>query len=193
MRKLAVASVVALLSFGGVAVVEATPILEYDAVLDGAQRVPPTGSLATGFADVTVDLGIDLLTFDLIFNGLAANPPGLHIHCCAAPGATGTLAINFQSGIPAATSGAYVRTVDLTLASTYFPAFLAAHSGTAAQAEAALLAGLADGLAYVDIPDAQFPIGEIRGQLSAVPEPSTLLLLCTGLAAAARRSRRQRT
>jgi len=193
MRNLAVACLAAVLfSFVAAASVEATPILKYQAVLDGNQRVPPTGSLATGFATVTVDLGSDLLTFDLTFNNLSGNPPGLHIHCCAAAGANGTLAINFQSGLPASTSGAYLQTVNLTLASVYNSAFLTAHGGTAAQAKADLLAGLAGGLAYVDIPDAQFSTGEIRGQLSPVPEPATMLLFGSGLVGAVWHRRSQR-
>src|SRR5262249_19789275 len=117
-------------------VLEATPIT-YKASLDGVQTVPPTGSLATGLATITVDSVTHLLTFDLSWSNLAANPLGLHIHCCAPVGANGTLAINFQ-GFSPATSGVFVRTVDLTVATLYNPVFLTAHGGTVAQAEADL-------------------------------------------------------
>jgi hypothetical protein len=100
-------------------------------------------------------------------------------------------AINFQ-GFPAATSGAHVQTVDLSVAALYTPPFLTAHGGNAAQAEADLLANLATGNAYLDINNPSFPVGEVRGQLVAVPEPATALLLVTGLASiAARRDRRR--
>ena len=161
-------------------VLEATPIT-YQASLDGAQAVPPNGSLASGFGTITVDSVTHLLTFDLTWNNLAANPSGLHIHCCAPVGAAGMLAINFQ-GFPAATSGVFAQTVDLTLSALYNPAFLAAHGASAAQAEADLLASLAAGNVYLDVNNPSFPVGEIRGQLAAVPEPTTVLLLAAGLA-----------
>jgi hypothetical protein len=170
---------------------EAAPILTYQTVINGAQRVPPTGSLATGFATVSVDLATDLLTLDMSWTGLAANPTGLHIHCCTVPEMTTLLAINFP-GIPALTSGSYLQTVNLSLVGTYFPNYLIAHGGTATQAETDLLAGLAAGRAYVDIQNASFLNGEIRGNLAAVPEPATILLVSTGLAGFAVRRRRRR-
>jgi hypothetical protein len=72
----------------------------------------------------------------------------------------------------------------LTSASTYQAAFLASSGGTAAAAEAALIAGLNSGMAYANVHSTTFPNGEIRGQLtaSAVPEPSTLILSVSMLA-----------
>jgi CHRD domain len=43
--------------------------------------------------------------------------------------------------------------------------------GTIAQAEAALIAGIEGGLTYFNIHTSEFPGGEIRGQLTAVPGP----------------------
>jgi CHRD domain/PEP-CTERM motif len=190
MKRLAIAWVVILFSCLMGTVLQATPIT-YQASLDGAQTVPPTGSLATGLGTVTVDPATHLLTFELSWSNLVANPLGLHIHCCAPVGANGMLAINFQ-GFPAATSGVYVQTVDLTLATLYNPAFLTAHGGTAAQAEADLLAALAAGNTYIDVNNPMFPGGEIRGQLATVPEPATALLLATGLASIAARLHKRR-
>ena len=79
------------------------------------------------------------------------------------------------------TTGTYLQTFDLTLASTYNPAFIAAHGGTVAGAQAVFIAGLLNGQAYFNIHTTQFPGGEIRGQLQAVPEPATLLLLSSGV------------
>ena len=100
-------------------------------------------------------------------------------HCCALPGVAAIVAVPF-TGFPSATSGTYSNTFDLTLSSTYNSAFVTAHGGTAAGAEATLIAGLDSGLAYVNIHNATFPNGEIRGQLET-PLPATLPLLATGL------------
>jgi hypothetical protein len=192
MKRLMLACVVILFSSLIGTTLEATPIT-YTASLNGIQTVPPTGSLATGLATITVDSATHLLTFDISWSNLAANPSGLHIHCCAPIGTNGMLAINFQ-GFPAATSGVYVQIADLTVSTLYNAAFLAAHGGTAVQAEADLLAGLAAGNAYIDINNPTFNVGEIRGQLAAVPEPSTALLLTAGLASlAAFRYKRRRS
>jgi hypothetical protein len=59
--------------------------------------------------------------------------------------------------------------------------FLGAHGGTVAPAEAALLAGMISGNAYLNIHSSAFPGGEIRGFL-LVPEPASLGLLGFGLA-----------
>jgi hypothetical protein len=51
----------------------------------------------------------------------------------------------------------------------YNPAFVTAQGGTAAGAEAALIAGLENQMTYFNIHTQQIPGGEIRGQL--VPGP----------------------
>jgi hypothetical protein len=191
MKKLPASCAVALLALLGVPASEAAP-LTYQAILDGAQRVPPTDSLATGLAIVTVDSATDLLTLDITWTGLAENAIGGHLHCCALPDASGPLAINFL-GFPPLPSGSFLQTVDLSLAATYGPVFLTMHGATAAQAKADLLAALAAGTAYMDINNAAFPPGEIRGNLAAVPEPSTMVLLGIGLAGFAARSKRRRS
>jgi hypothetical protein len=83
---------------------------------------------------------------------------------------------------------------DLTMASSYNPAFVTAEGGTVAGAEAALEAGLLAGETYINIHTSAFPGGEIRGFLAAVPEPSTwamMLIGFLGLGFAFRTSRRR--
>ncbi len=79
-----------------------------------------------------------------------------------------------------------------------FPGFPNATSGTydnlftlSSGAFSTLLAGVESGRAYVNIHDATFPGGEIRGFL--VPEPATTGLLAAGLGlvAVARRRRQE--
>ena len=68
------------------------------------------------------------------------------------------------------TSGTYDQTFSLLDSNFYNPAFVTAHGGTVAGAEAALIAGLESQMTYFNIHTANFTGGEIRGQL-AVPGP----------------------
>jgi hypothetical protein len=66
-----------------------------------------------------------------------------------------------------------------------------ANGNTAASAETAFLAGLNGGQTYGNVHSSNFPGGEIRGQLAAVPEPATTFLiggLLAGLALLRRRA-----
>jgi len=164
----------------------------YSTTLRGVNEVPPNGSPGTGSATVT--LNGDMLSVNETFSGLTAPAAAAHIHCCVPPGVNAVVAVPFP-GFPAATSGTYIQVFDLTLLSTYLPAFVSANGGTAASAEAALIAGLNGGLTYANIHNTPFPGGEIRGQLQAIPEPATAGLLLLGLtpiiAVARKRAKRE--
>ena len=80
-----------------------------------------------------------------------------------------------------ATAGTYINTFDLTQPSGYNPAFVTANGGTAVDAEAALVAGLENGMAYLNIHTDVFPGGEIRAFLEPVPEPFSTSLALSGL------------
>jgi hypothetical protein len=160
----------------------ATPIT-YVADLTGAAESPPSGSPGTGLAIVIIDPIAHTMEVKVTFAGLLGTTTASHIHCCtAAPGTVGVATVvptftGFPSGV---TSGSYDHTFDLTLASSWNPAFVTAHTDIAG-AEAALLAGLAAGEAYLNIHTTFKPGGEIRGFL-AVPEPGSLALLGVALA-----------
>ena len=138
------------------------------ATLSGTQEVPPNASAGTGFAVVTVDPATHMLTVQITFSGLISTTTASHIHCCTGPGANAMVATTTPTfpGFPlGVTSGTYFQTFDLTLASSYNPAFITAHGGSVAQAEADLIAGLLAGQTYFNVHTNVFPGGEIRGQL----------------------------
>lgn len=171
--------------------------LVFTTTLTGAQEVPPSGSPGIGSALVTFDTVTNLLTLNVSFSGLVSPTIASHIHCCTLPGTNAMVATQVPSfaGFPlGVTTGTYLQTFDMSLASSYNPAFITAQGGTVAQAQAAFVAGLISGQTYLNIHTSQFPGGEIRGQLQAVPEPTTMLLLASGLfgvAGAIRKGRRR--
>jgi hypothetical protein len=153
--------------------------------LTGANEVPPVPSSATGLATVVLDAPAQTLQINATFGGLTSNTNAAHIHCCAPLGTNAGVATTVPAfpGFPlGATSGSFTSAVfDLTQPTIYNPAFGTLQGGLT-QAEAALIAGILNGTTYLNIHTVNFPGGEIRGQLEAVPEPATLLLLGTTMA-----------
>lgn len=151
--------------------------------MTGTNEVPPNASPATGFATITVDG--NMLTVDLEWAGLiGGNPGAAHIHCCTDVGTNIGVAVGFPD-FPATASGTYLRTFDLLDETIYTATFLTNFGGgTAEGARDALVEGLDAGRAYSNIHNSTFPGGEIRAdlELSAIPEPSTALLLGVSLA-----------
>jgi hypothetical protein len=170
-----------LLCAGLLATHASASILVYTDKMFGTNETPTNASTATGSATVTVDTVANTLHVDETWTGLTGGPAtGAHIHCCAGPGVAAQVALPFNT-FPATTSGTFSFTYDLTLTGTYTAGFLTSGGGTAAGAEALLLTSMANGQTYTNIHDAQFPGGEIRGQLAAVPEPGTMALAGAGL------------
>lgn len=145
-------------------------VTSYIAHLDGASESPPVASGGIGSAQVDVDPVAHTMRVRASFTGLTGLTTNSHIHGPTAVAGAGTAGVATTTptfpGFPAGvTSGIYDNTFDMTLASSYNAAFIAANGGTPATAEAALFQAIADGKAYHNIHSSFASGGEIRGFL----------------------------
>jgi hypothetical protein len=143
-------------------------------------------STSTGTGNATVVINGNEMTVAVSFSGLTTGTTASHIHCCTSSPGTGTAGVatttpTFPSLPLGVTSGNFIESFDMTLASSFNPAFVTANSGSVSLAFAALLAGLNADEAYLNIHTTQFPSGEILGFLQATPIPGALSLFATGL------------
>ncbi len=115
----------------------------YFAYLTQAQEVPATGSAATGFARVFVNETTMTLSFTLTFTNLSSAQTASHIHAPGAIGSNAAVAINFGNNNQ--TSGTITGS-NIAITPTQ-------------------LSQIRQHLAYVNVHSANFPGGEIRGQL----------------------------
>jgi CHRD domain/PEP-CTERM motif len=162
-------------------------IITFDAILDGPSESPPNASPGTGFAEVDFNTTTNMMHVHVTFSGLTSGTTASHIHSATTIPGAGNAGVAtttpYFAGFPiGVTSGIYDNTFDMTLASSYNPAFVTANGGTPASAEAALLAGMQAEESYLNIHTQNFGGGEIRGFLIPilVPEPSTMALATLG-------------
>jgi CHRD domain len=150
----------------------AAPIV-FGANLRPGQEVPAVISAGSGSATVTLDG--TLLSVALSFSGLTSNTVFAHIHCCAAAGANGPVAIDFGAAFPVGvTAGTFSGTFDLTSAATFTSGFRTANPSF----QTAFVNGLLAGNTYINVHTVNNRGGEIRGQ---IPLPTSLVLLLPGL------------
>jgi Cu/Zn superoxide dismutase len=113
----------------------------YETTLSSTQEVPPNTSPARGTAEVQLNDNTNVLAWKVTYSGLSGPATGGHIHGPAAPGQNAGVLVPFTGNLNAQPVQGQATI-------------------TPAQA-----ADLAAGLWYVNIHSAQFPGGEIRGQL----------------------------
>ena len=112
----------------------------YEASLSGSQEVPANSSGGRGTAEVQLNSSTNTVSWKVTYSGLSGPATAGHIHGPAAAGANAGVMIPF--------------------ANVGTPTFQGTAAITPAQA-----AELAAGRTYVNMHSAQFPGGEIRGQL----------------------------
>jgi hypothetical protein len=179
-----VATAALMLSFSGAAQAHLT-------VFQGTFAPEAPGATGSGTLMLEYDHDGHTLLIDAVWSGLSGTTTNAHIHCCTASPGSGTAGValarsdvqpnilpNFPLGI---TSGSYQKVIDLTSTSNYSNTFLANSGGTAAGAEARLIANLTTQNAYFNIHTSTFGGGEIRAFVTAVPEPSTWISMLRGL------------
>lgn len=158
-------------------------------ILNGAQEVPPTPSLAIGHATLMVEVATGLYELDLLVQGISLsdlrgagpNATPLHFHF-APPGVNGAIVVD--SGFHA---GGFVLDPQGIRATVHHQPFGGQQGGLNGPPIATNIANLLAGNLYLNVHTNAFPGGEIRGQ--AIPAPSALALLALGGALAARRRR----
>ena len=144
----------------------------YYATLSGPAESPPNNSAGTGKGLVTITG--NLMRVQVVFSGLTGNTTASHIHAATAVAGTGTAGVATTTptftGFPlGGTSGNYDHTFDMTLASSYNPAYITANGGTPASAYVALKNAIAAGKSYLNVHSTFAMGGEIRGFLIACP------------------------
>lgn len=139
--------------------------------MNGASEVPPNGSIATGVFFGSYETNTDTLNWTMSVSNLGSGATLAHVHGLAGPGVSAPPLIDLIVAVGATsfiTNGTIV-----------------ASPANAATFESALMNGQIS--AYINVHSAQFPGGEIRGQLVATPEPATLFLLAPALLALRKR------
>jgi hypothetical protein len=147
----------------------AAAIIQFTVPIDAAQALASgeanPGATGSGTGTITLDTTTHTVTYDILWAGTQGSEVFSHFHgASAAPGTAPALYFLASGHLK---QGTIQLTDPVQLGTVY----------TVAQQEADLIAGLW----YVNIHTTQSAGGEIRGQISMVPEPGALLLLAGGV------------
>jgi len=140
----------------------------YKATLLGQNEIPVVTTQGTGSAIITLNRITHEMRVSANFTGLTGLSSASHVHCCVAqPGNAGvaTTTPTFAGFPLGVNSGSWDRIYDMTLATSWNPAFVTANGGTTAGAETTFLNGIAAGQSYLNVHSSTFGGGEIRGNL----------------------------
>ena len=186
----------ALMAATAAPVVAGATIYHFQTSLSGLNESPPTTSAGFGLGDMVWDDAAHTATLAVTFQDLTGTTAASHTHSPtpgqAGPNFTVATTTPTYAGFPlGVTSGAYNTVLDLTLATSYNPVFVAAF-GSVSAAEAGLLNGLLAGQAYLNIHTTVLPAGEIRGTWTLVPEPGAWMLMIAGFGGVGAMLRRRR-
>jgi hypothetical protein len=113
----------------------------YETTLSGAEEVPANTSAARGTAEVQLNANTNMLSWKVTYSGLSGPATGGHIHGPATAGQNAGVLVPFTGNLNAQPVQGQM------------------------QITPAIAGHLASGHLYVNIHTAQFPGGEIRGQL----------------------------
>ena len=134
--------------------------ITFVAVLSSLQEIPPNASPATGFSQVVLNAAETQITADLSWQNLVAASTAAHIH-------TAPVGVNGPVTFPFIGAGGMITGAVATHVFLINPA---------------QVTSLKAGNMYVNVHSSVYPGGEIRGQLQAVPEGNSLILLLAGAA-----------
>ena len=140
----------------------------YKVTLTPQGEIPPTASTAVGSAIISLNSTTHEMRVVGSFSGLVGTSTAAHVHCCLVQPANTPVATTTPSfpGFPLGVrAGSFDRTYDMRLAATWNAPFITGNGGTPAGAEAAFIAGVAAGQAYLNYHSSTFTGGEIRGFL----------------------------
>jgi len=153
--------------------------MTFGGILSGANEVPPVNTPGAGTVAVVLDPTAQTIQIIASFFGLTTPDAAAHIHCCQTMLGTN---VGVATTVPAfagfplgVTQGTYLSPLfSLGDPSFYNPAFVMMEGGLP-QAEAALIAGIENGLTYFNIHTTQNPGGEIRTQLLPLGVPGPVV------------------
>jgi CHRD domain len=140
---------------------------QFQAILSGLNEVPPVNSPAQGALKMTLNTSAQSLTFTLTFSGFPVTVVASHIHFARARDNGGVIVFLCGGGgkpsCPSGPSGTVSGTI--TAADVIGPTPQGVNAGDFA----ALTTALVSQATYADIHTANFPAGEIRGEVVQCP------------------------